>query len=799
MMKLSGFLLFFFLAPFVNHAQTAEHSNIDVLGHDFVKYLRSFDKEQIQLQTDRHIYASGETIYFKAFLVDSLTNQLRGKPKKLFVDLVNDHDSVLEQLLLNASTLKTAGAFVLNDSLDEGYYWIRAYTEKMAAEDPEGITVAPLYVINAYRKNTDNVVAEKKEQIDPATTPVVQIFPEGGHIISAITSTVAVKVTDGRGNPLVVQGVVKDNKGAAITKFSTNTEGLSKFSFNPFWYRRYTISVMNKNNYDSIAVLPPIDFFSGQVAVAEQTDTYVKVRVALEDSIYTPGYSTYLMAISGDSICFSAIGKGMYEVQIPLNNFSHGISHLLLFNTKNQLLSERDIFINKENYKISIDPDKDHYEARENAQVDLFVTDQNNKPVVAALAVAVTDMRVSDTVPDNRMQDTLQRLAPQDADLIMLTHKSKLSNWNPLTDLTGPISESLEQKRSTSSLSISGTVTNQKNEPASEKVVTIFSKKDYMFMNTDTTDVNGKFSFSAPDFIDSTEFAVQVSNLKGEKQNGYHIVFDKMQMPRFVTPVSLKKKFAFDEKLKAIRNEFYEAGSVQAGPGGEWLKPVVVNGSKGTEAGYDETKRVNPYSHIITHKMIIQGSNTAGNALLMVPGVHSTGNNIAIGGPTGLKGEFHPPLLILNGTTVSNSNGESVLDFVNSIPKNSIDFIEVLTGSAGAIYGVEGGNGVVLVNTTNRYLGNETDLTGFLSFYPTGFYTAPSFPMRDYNNKKTKASKVPDLRTTIYWNGNLITSPEGKATFNFFTADRPATYLLTITGITVNGDKVYKTVTLNRN
>jgi hypothetical protein len=75
---------------------------------------------------------------------------------------------------------------------------------------------------------------------------------------------------------------------------------------------------------------------------------------------------------------------------------------------------------------------------------------------------------------------------------------------------------------------------------------------------------------------------------------------------------------------------------------------------------------------------------------------------------------------------------------------------------------------------------------------------APSFSMPDYNNKEKKYSKFPDRRLTIYWNGDLVTDNNGKVTINFFTADAPATYIATITGITANGNKIYKTILISR-
>jgi uncharacterized protein YfaS (alpha-2-macroglobulin family) len=45
----------------------------------------------------------------------------------------------------------------------------------------------------------------------------------------------------------------------------------------------------------------------------------------------------------------------------------------------------------------------------------------------------------------------------------------------------------------------------------------------------------------------------------------------------------------------------------------------------------------------------------------------------------------------------------------------------------------------------------------------------------------------PDLRTTIYWNPNIITGNDGKTTFEFFNADGKGTYRVVIEGIDNNG------------
>jgi hypothetical protein len=51
---------------------------------------------------------------------------------------------------------------------------------------------------------------------------------------------------------------------------------------------------------------------------------------------------------------------------------------------------------------------------------------------------------------------------------------------------------------------------------------------------------------------------------------------------------------------------------------------------------------------------------------------------------------------------------------------------------------------------------------------------------------------LPDTRSTIDWEPNVITGPNGKATLSFYAADKPATYTVVIEGSDGNGNIGYK-------
>lgn len=788
------FLLYFFSCLFIYQncfSQVAVDSTVNRLADSVVKNIDRSDKEKILLVTERKIYTTGEKVYFKAYLVDSINNYLQNKTKKLFVDLIDDKDSVFQQLILDASNFKTSGSFSLPDVINQGYYWLRAYTMQMATNDVNSISVTPIFVISS--SGLKNIKDTAGISISPANnyTPVIKLFPEGGAIISGLNSTVAIKATDQNNMPLKISGIIKDNRDSIIAQFTTNQDGLAKFTYYPVWFHKYKVLVQHNNAYDSIAAIPPINFFAAQLAVIQQNQNYITVRVALEDSVYSKNFTTYLIAVSGDSACFASVGRGMYNANISLAKFPPGIATLYLFDNKNVLLSSRSIYIKKDDYHIMVNADKQNYSAREKIKLNFEVTDANNNSEVAALSLSVADKDIADTDFNVMQSDTLQQLSQADADLIMLTQKEKN---NPLALIATNFNNTDED----TGFLIRGTIVNTKDKPVAKCIVTILSNQANPIVETDTSDVNGRFNFNLPDYYDTLRFTYQLSSIKGTSLNTYRAILDRDSLMHFTTPSYLKTTFPLIASFQSIKSELIHSDSVFSFSGKHWLKPVIVRGYKKPEVNYDESKRVSRNSQIFTSDMLREGAGMTKIILLNNPSVRRL-----FFGPPSIAGD---PLVVLDGNEIPKSEiiniaaatGENpILQFIDNIPVSTIDFIEVLAGPEAAAYGMEGGHGVILINTRAGG-GNITPAVALKNFYATGFYNDKPFEIPDYANKQMLKSKLPDLRKTIYWNGNIITDKDGKASVEFFAADPATTYVGVITGITVNGDKIYKTFTLSR-
>jgi hypothetical protein len=95
------------------------------------QWISGHPQEKVYLQLDKPYYAIGDDIWFKAYLTVGSGHKLSGLSGVLNVELINDRDSVKESLKLPVISGLTWGNLALPDTLKEGNYHIRAYTNWM--------------------------------------------------------------------------------------------------------------------------------------------------------------------------------------------------------------------------------------------------------------------------------------------------------------------------------------------------------------------------------------------------------------------------------------------------------------------------------------------------------------------------------------------------------------------------------------------------------------------------------------------------------------------------------------------
>lgn len=780
-------------------AQDTNVDKLDAFSSNLITSIRSHEKQRVFLVTDKSVFSAGEYIWFRAFLINAVSQKMRTKSKFLFVDVVDDKDSIVKRIILDAGNNQFSSHIQFPDSLASGYYWLRAYTKQMAAGYTEGICVKPLYVFD--KTDFGNPRKPKKNIGTPDETPQITFYPEGANIMTGINSTVALQAKFKNGVPLSINGYVKDNRDSIIAHFTTNANGLGKFDFEPSGFRQYK-AIISWSGKEFNYSLPPFDFYSGQLSVAKQADGY-KIRVLLGDSIYEKNAITYVVGISKDSLVFAGIGKGYYEVAIDEKKLPDGIATFYLFDKDFKILSERSVYVQRKGSQFKIETDKTMYAENDKIALSVSIMGPDQNPVPSIVAISVSDSLFSNRQAqcnndlsfdppsiDNLFLSTSKCFNEDDIDLMMLTKN------NTYKSVLNAKDQSVAYNND-SMLYIKGKVLSAKNESSANKVVMLISNTgNNGGFSADTTDNAGHFYFPIETYQDSTQFGIQVRDLNNHVLNN-DILLDTLIYPKLNTPVSLKQYLTIEPRqVKERMNSYYNWQNTST-----TLPPVTVKYKK-EEFDYDVSKRVSQSSAIITGRAL-DGRTSLDNLILTVSGLQLLHGFLVIHGLNALSSPspLSEPLLLVEGVPVAlNLDGgigtpSPILSYLSTLNPKEIDFIEVLKDGNAASYGVRGGNGVILINLLNKPRDFYPGKNSMKMFYAKGVSKPVSFSNVDYTKEK-KAAILPDTRSTIFWTGNFFTGDAANTTLNFYTSNIPSTYYITVTGVTINGDLINKTITV---
>jgi hypothetical protein len=788
-----AFVLSFLFVSLTAVSQQSATTEIESLSKSLITQIKNSISEQTFITTDKSLYAAGETVWLRVFLLRQPSQKINNRNKVVFIDMQDENNLSVMKLILRGTYDSLNGRFSLPDSLSTGQYWLRAYTKDMiSGNELNNFIEEPIFVYNSRKKA---VSKKEKKEFSENESPRVLFYPEGGSLITGVSVNVAVSTIDKNGIPFSAECSIRDNRDSLIARCITGKKGLGKFTFEPNRYRKYT-ALINLGGKLYSYPLPAFNPFAAQIAVAAQSDGSKNIRVLLEDSIYNKSFKTYLVAVSKDSVCFGSIGSGNYELAVREDKLPSGIVTFYLFNTNGKLLSERSIYI-KERSQLTVQMNKPVYDKREKVIMDLSLMDADGLPLLTTLSLSVTNNQLVE-LPERNSTNPGNLTLPEDilyseeeTDLLMLSRKS---NYNNLITHSQDITTSINND---SLLYIYGTVKDQKNIPLAGKPI-VLSKTENSFWDIDTTDEKGKFCFRLTEYPDSTLFTVQSTT-----PENWVIDIDTIHIPRIKNEFVHYRKFG--EGIREIPASLniipFEP------PGKESLAPVTVFGIREIDALY-KNKRASAFSYIIPASKIREnGTDNVSTAVLTAPGAQLLNGYLVFKGPSSMAGspvsESSEPLVLVNGVPATVSSvGRSdiaaspVLNFLNTFDKHSIEFIEILSGPEAAVYGMRGGQGVIIINTRTTPEERAGIHKNIMSktFYAKGYSHPVPFPSPVYDKKKKNLPENADQRSTIYWNPDILTDKEGKASVSFYTNDVPGKYVITIRGVTAHGDIINKQV-----
>jgi hypothetical protein len=123
------------------------------------RFRADYPQEKVYLQFDKPYYSIGDDIWFKAYVVNCENNELSTMSKILYVDLVDERDSVHKTVVLPlANGLANGDIKLTNTLVDAGTYHVRAYTRWMQNFSSDFIFDKGIVIGDA--RSITNIIAE---------------------------------------------------------------------------------------------------------------------------------------------------------------------------------------------------------------------------------------------------------------------------------------------------------------------------------------------------------------------------------------------------------------------------------------------------------------------------------------------------------------------------------------------------------------------------------------------------------------------------------------------------------------
>ena len=124
---------------------------------------------------------------------------------------------------------------------------------------------------------------------------------------------------------------------------------------------------------------------------------------------------------------------------------------------------------------------------------------------------------------------------------------------------------------------------------------------------------------------------------------------------------------------------------------------------------------------------------------------------------------------------------------VMTMSPGDIDNIFVIKDYTSQFGYYPGYSGAVVITTSRGEIGTPPKSYNIARVKPLGYQQAAEFWSPVYETQAEKESAVPDLRTTIYWNPEVVVDGNGECALEFWTADKNTEYAIYGEGVSADG------------
>ncbi len=258
------------------------------ITRNYSAYQAKWSRIKLQLVFNQDKYTPGDTVFFKAYLLNEDLTRVTGK-QLVDVNLVDSKGKSIVQLKFHVTDGLGLNQMIIPSSLPAGMFYITAHNNWMKNFDPAWIFKKKIAIV----KENELVELEKA---------FLHIAAEGGHLISDVPNILGVYT-----NRKAATVQITDNAGQEVGRVATDGNGTGSIIFKPSSSVRYTARVMD----DTIEAALPVADRDGVALQLIPGNRDVPNKIVLTSAVSSvyQGKELYVVITARGKIQFTAAVK----------------------------------------------------------------------------------------------------------------------------------------------------------------------------------------------------------------------------------------------------------------------------------------------------------------------------------------------------------------------------------------------------------------------------------------------------------------------------------------------------------
>ena len=231
----------------------------------------------------------------------------------------------------------------------------------------------------------------------------VQLFPEGGDLVTGLDSRVYVQVRNAWGEPADATGRLVAADGTVLSAFRTVHDGLGRFDLPATQQGAHIELIEPAGQLDPI----PLPTAVADGCVLRHFDDFEAQEKALRVSVHCSSErDVVVVSALREKVLDRArvhVGAEGAVVHLDGDNSRQGAARVTVLDTAGEPLAERLVYRNKgRDLQIAVTPSKTQYGPRDEVQLTVTTKDPTGEPLPAHLALSVVDDTVLSQADDRR-------------------------------------------------------------------------------------------------------------------------------------------------------------------------------------------------------------------------------------------------------------------------------------------------------------------------------------------------------------------------------------------------------------